>query len=73
MMESKFVTLGTLIEKYRQKCGDTSAIVSGVDINKQFIPTRANLNETDTSGYYLVPPSYLHVILCILEEMNEFL
>lgn len=58
MMESKFVTLGTLIEKYRQKCGDTSAIVSGVDINKQFIPTRANLNETDTSGYYLVPPSY---------------
>lgn len=58
MMESKFVTLGTLTEKYRQKCGDTSAIVSGVDINKQFIPTRANLNETDTSGYYLVPPSY---------------
>lgn len=58
MMESKFVTLGTLIEKYRQKCGDTSAIVSGVDINKQFMPTRANLIETDTSGYYLVPPSY---------------
>lgn len=58
MMESNMVKLGDLIEKYRHKCGDTKAIVSGVDINKQFIPTRANLEGTDISGYYVVPPKY---------------
>ena len=52
------IQLGKLITKYRQKCGDTNAVVSGVDINKQFIPTRANLEGTDISGYYLVPPKY---------------
>lgn len=51
-----YIQLRKLIIKYRQKCGDTDAIVSGVDINKQFIPTRANLEGTDISGYYLVPP-----------------
>lgn len=58
MMENNMVKLGDLIEKYRHKCGDTKAIVSGVDINKQFIPTRANLEGTDISGYYVVPPKY---------------
>lgn len=58
MKESNMVKLGDLIEKYRHKCGDTKAIVSGVDINKQFIPTRANLEGTDISGYYVVPPKY---------------
>lgn len=58
MRESNMVKLGDLIEKYRHKCGDTKAIVSGVDINKQFIPTRANLEGTDISGYYVVPPKY---------------
>lgn len=53
-----YIQLGKLITKYRQKCGDTNAVVSGVDINKQFIPTRANLEGTDISGYYLVPPKY---------------
>lgn len=60
MRESKFkrVKLGTLIEKYRMKCRNANALVSGVDINKQFIPTRANLNGTDVSSYYLVPPTF---------------
>ena len=58
MGQSKLVKLRCLIEKYRHKCGDNNAIVSGVDINKQFIATRANLEGTDISGYYLVPPKY---------------
>lgn len=58
MAKSKLVKLRYLIEKYRHKCGDNNAIVSGVDINKQFIATRANLEGTDISGYYLVPPKY---------------
>lgn len=58
MESKKFVRLGDIIEKYRQKCGNAEAEVSGVDISKQFIETRANLNGTDVSGYYLVPPQY---------------
>ena len=54
----KWVRLGEYIEQFRQKCANNDAIVSGVDINKQFIPTRANLEGTDISGYYLVPPTF---------------
>ena len=50
----KWVRLGDYIEQFRQKCANNKAIVSGVDINKRFIPTRANLDGTDISGYYLV-------------------
>jgi len=39
----KWVRLGDYIERFRHKCANNDAIVSGVDINKQFIPTRANL------------------------------
>lgn len=54
----KWVRLGDYIEQFRQKCANNDAIVSGVDINKQFIPTRANLEGIDISGYYLVPPTF---------------
>ncbi|KAA6339383.1 hypothetical protein EZS27_012687, partial [termite gut metagenome] len=52
------VRLGDYIKPFKMKCGDSSAIVSGVDINKQFISTRANLDNVDVSKYYLVPPQY---------------
>lgn len=54
----KWVRLGDYIEQFRQKCANNDAIVSGVDINKQFILTRANLEGIDISGYYLVPPTF---------------
>ena len=54
----KWGRLGDYIEQFRQKCANNKAIVSGVDINKRFIPTRANLDGTDISGYYLVPPTF---------------
>lgn len=54
----KWVRLGDYIEQFRQKCANNKAIVSGIDINKRFIPTRANLDGTDISGYYLVPPTF---------------
>lgn len=55
---TKFLRLGDLIETVSEKCGSNGAIVSGVDINKQFISTRANLEETDTSKYSLVRPTW---------------
>ncbi len=54
----KWVRLGDYIEQFRHKCANNDAIVSEVDINKQFIPTRANLEGIDISGYYLVPPTF---------------
>lgn len=54
----RWVRLGDYIEQFRHKCANNDAIVSGVDINKQFIPTRANLEGIDISGYYLVPPTF---------------
>lgn len=54
----KWVRLGDYIEPFKQRCANNDAIVSGVDINKQFIPTRANLENADISGYYLVRPTY---------------
>ena len=54
----KWVRLGDYIEQFRHKCANNDAIVSGVDINKQFIPPRANLEGIDISGYYLVPPTF---------------
>lgn len=50
--------LGEIIEPVSEKCGSNDAVVSGVDINKQFISTRANLDETDISKYYLVRPTW---------------
>ena len=43
--------LGDLIQPFTKRCGDAKVSVSGVDINKQFIETRANLVETDVSKY----------------------
>lgn len=55
---TRFLRLGDLIETVSEKCGSNGAVVSGVDINKQFISTRANLEETDTSKYNLVRPTW---------------
>ncbi len=52
------VRLGEYIESFHKRCGNNNAVVSGIDINKQFINTRANLEGTDISKYYLVPPHY---------------
>lgn len=54
----KWIRLGNYIEQFKHKCANNDAIVSGVDINKQFIPTRANLEGIDISRYYLVPPTF---------------
>lgn len=56
--EVRWVRLGDFIDKLKKKCGVNDAIVSGIDINKSFIDTRANLVNTDISKYYLVPPKY---------------
>lgn len=56
--EIRWVRLGEYIEPFRKKCGDAEALVSGVDINKQFISTRANMEGIDVSKYYLVPPKH---------------
>lgn len=47
-----------MIESVSEKCGNNLAAVSGVDINKQFISTRANLEDTDISKYSLVRPGW---------------
>lgn len=54
----RFIRLAEITKKLRQKCGNADADVSGIDINKSFIDTRANLVGTDISQYYLVPPMY---------------
>ena len=54
----QWVKLGDYIDSYKERSGNTKAIVSGVDINKQFIATRANLEEVDVSKYYKVPPMH---------------
>lgn len=56
-MRVEWHKLGELIEDYCCKCGNGNVVVSGVDINKQFIETRANLQDTDVSKYYVVPPN----------------
>lgn len=50
--------LGDYIEHVTIRCGQQNAIVSGVDIHRQFIETRANLEETDVSKYSAVPPDH---------------
>ena len=56
--EVRFIRLADITKRLRQKCGNADADVSGIDINKSFIDTRANLIGTDISQYYLVPPKY---------------
>lgn len=56
--DSPLVPLGELIEPYSEKCGTSKATVSGVNINKEFIQSKANLNNTDVSSYLLVYPRY---------------
>jgi len=51
----RWVSLGEYIEPFKQKCGDKNALVSGVNVDKQFISTRANLEDVDVSKYYKVP------------------
>ena len=55
-MSVKWCRLGDLVEPLIERCGGSDVHVSGVDINKQFIETRANLLDTDVSKYYVVPP-----------------
>lgn len=52
---SNWKLLGEFIDECCIKCGGGDVEVSGVDINKQFISTRANLDGTDISKYYVVP------------------
>lgn len=56
--EVRLIRLADITQRLRQKCGNADADVSGIDINKSFIDTRANLDGTDISQYYLVPPMY---------------
>lgn len=54
----KWVPLSDYLEPFKKKCGDADAKVSGVDINKQFIDTRAVMDGIDVSKYYIVPPKH---------------
>jgi len=56
--EIRLIPLADITQRLRQKCGNADADVSGIDINKSFIDTKANLEETDITKYYLVPPMY---------------
>ena len=56
--EIKWMPLGEYIEPYNVRCGNPDAMVSGVNINKEFIRSHANLETTDISGYYSVPPRH---------------
>lgn len=67
-MSVKWYKLDDLIEPLIQRCGDSDVRVSGVDINKQFIETRANLFGTDVSKYYVVP---LHAFACNLMHIGR--
>ena len=57
-LDMEYKKLSDIIERHHKRCGTNKALISGVDINKQFIPTRANLDGTDVSKYYLVPPMH---------------
>lgn len=50
--------LGDFIESYNVACGNPNAVVSGVNINKEFIRSHANLEDTDISGYSSVQKKY---------------
>lgn len=56
--EIRWIPLGEFIEPYNVRCGNPDAIVSGVNINKEFMRSHANLETTDISAYYSVPPKY---------------
>ena len=52
-------TLGQILESYDKPCENAKQQdVQGIDINKCFIPTKANLSKTDTSKYKRVPKNY---------------
>jgi len=63
-----WIELRELIEAHKTKCGNPDAEVYGVDINKQFIPTRAVLDGVDVSKYYNVPP---HHFACNLMHIGR--
>lgn len=56
--EIKWIRLGEFLEKHEVACGNNDAVVSGVNINKEFIRSRANLIDTDISSYTSVKPRY---------------
>ena len=56
--EIKWIRLGEFIENHEVACGNPNAIVSGVNIYKEFIRSRANLTGTDVSKYTAVKPRY---------------
>lgn len=56
--EIRWLPLGEFIEPYNVRCGNPNAVVSGVNISKEFIRSHANLETTDISGYYSVPPKH---------------
>lgn len=55
----KWVRLGDYIEERTIRIGDdTSVKISGINIERGFIPTVANMIDIDTSKYKLVPNDY---------------
>ena len=56
--EVKWIRLGEFLENHEVPCGNPNAVVSGVNINKEFIRSRANLSGTDVSKYTAVKPRY---------------
>jgi type I restriction enzyme S subunit len=52
------MNIGNFMNPISIKCGIPRAKnVYGIDINKQFIKTKANISEIDTSRYNIVPPN----------------
>lgn len=56
--ESLQVPLHNILEPYDKACGNNKAVVSGVNIEKEFIESHANLANTDISMYSSVLPYY---------------
>ena len=52
------IRIGNLIELISTKCNNSNAFISGIDISKKFIPTRALVSEIDTSKYLVVRPRH---------------
>ena len=66
-MEIKKIKIGSFANLISKKCNVPDAKnVYGIDINKQFIATKANMSEIDTSRYNVVPPdsfaaNFMHI------------
>ncbi len=72
-MKSNYDPLGKHIRlvDYRNSEEVTSTVL-GISIDKEFMPSVANVIGTDLSRYKLISKGYLPVTQCTLDAMNVF-